>query len=311
MRHPRPRTLAAIASVILAGGAPAAAADPPPSEPEVKVTSPGRPPLRPLRYRVQAGQRGSVTVGMKMTMAMSAGGHAQPATPTPELRYTLNYRVTGFTPEGDIRYEFDFADFEAVAAPGIPAAAVEAARTGLSGLQGLRGRAVVSTRGITREADIEVPASAPPQVRAMTESMRQSIRQFSAPLPEEPVGPGARWDTTHRLSMNGITFLQTGRHELTSLDGERGKLAIALTQTAPPQRMENPSLPPGARVDLVSVESSGDGANEFDLTRLVPTSARMKLAMKMKTRIKIGEMDPQDMDTTVDMSMTLAGRTGK
>lgn len=309
MRDTRSATFAALASaVIVFAPGPARGSEGPAAEPALKLLSPGRPPLKALRYRVQPGHRGTLTMSMTTAMAMSLGGQELPAAPTPETRCRLDYHVTDVTPAGDIRYEFEIGGFEAVAQPSIPAAVLEATRSALAPMKGLRGHVVVTTRGITREADIQIPSDAPPQLRAMGESLRQSVRQFSAPLPEEPVGPGARWDTSYRMSMNGMTLEQTGHHELTALEGDRGRLAIAITQTAPPQALQNPGMPPGARVDLVTLSSTGTGESSFDLTRLAPVSATVKLKMQMKTRIQVPEQKPQDMDAKLDMSMSITGR---
>lgn len=309
MRDVGSAALAALASamLVLASG-PARAAEEPPAEPVLKLASPGRPPLKALRYRVQPGQRGAVTLSMTTAIAMSVGGQELPAAPAPETRCRFDYHVTGITPAGDIRYEFEIGGFEAVARPDVPAAVLEATRGALAAVKGLRGHIVVTTRGITREADIEMPSDAPPPLRAMADSLRQSARQFSAPLPEEAVGAGARWDTTYRMTMNGVTLEQTGRQELTEIDGDRGRLTIAITQTAPPQPIQDPSLPPGTRVNLVSMSSTGTAESVFELTRLTPVSANVKLKMRMKSRIEMPEQKPQDMDARADMSMSISSR---
>jgi len=304
------RQAQAVALALLAALAPAAAraAEQPASEPVLRLLAPGRAPLKALRYRARPGQKAHVSMSISMAMTMSIGGQVLPTPPTPEMRCGLDMQVTDVTPQGDIHYAFQFGEFEVVAQPSVPPAVVEATRNAVAGVRGLRGRAVASSRGITREAEIKVPPDAPPQVRQMVDSLQQSMRQFSAPLPEEPVGAGARWDTTYHLTQNGITIDQTAHNELTSIDGDRGQLAVTLTQSAPPQRMATPNLPAGARADLVSLASSGEGTSTLDFTRLVPTSARVKLKMKMATRMQVGQEKPQEFDMTMDMSMSMTGR---
>ena len=45
-----------------------------------------------------------------------------------------------------------------------------------------------------READLKAPPGGSAQMQQSLENLRQSMRQMSAPLPEEPVGKGARWE---------------------------------------------------------------------------------------------------------------------
>ena len=301
---------AAVAFAVLTALAPAtgSAADDPSGEPILRLVSPGRAPLKVLRYRAKAGQKAHASMTMSMAMAMEMAGRAMPMPAVPEMRCGFDVTVTEVTPQGDIHYDFVFSDFDAVAAAEVPAAVLEGTRRAVAGLRGMRGRAVVSNRGITREARLEVPPEAPAQLKQTLDSLQQSMRQLSAPLPEEPVGPGARWDTTHRLTQNGITIEQTGHVELTSLEKERIQLAIALTQSAPPQRMALAGVPPAMRTDLVSLQSAGEGVTVLDLGLLLPSSARMKLKMQMAMRMQAGEDKPQNMAMTMDMTMALTGR---
>jgi hypothetical protein len=278
------------------------------ADPEVTLVSPGRPPLKALRYHAKVGARGTFVTSMTMRMAMTAGGKAMPAASNPEMRFTASYEVTAVTPEGDMRYRFEFVTFEAVPDPSVPPAVVEATNRALASLKGLRGRARVSPRGITSEAEFDIPEAAPAPVKSMLDGMRQALRQFSAPLPEQPVGPGARWDIKTRITQAGMTVEQVGHNELTSLEGDRGRLAITLAQTAGAQQVAAPGMPPGSRIDLVSLSSTGGGEMVFDLSQLAPASAQMKMAMAMKMRVKVADQPAEDFETKADMTMSLTGR---
>lgn len=293
-------------TALLAGGA--EGGDLPGSDPEVTLVSPGRPPLKTLRYHAKVGSRGTFVTSMTMRMAMTMGGQALPSAPLPEARFTATYEITDVTAQGDMRYQFEFVNFEAVADPSVPAPVLERTRHALGLMKGLRGHALVTARGINREAEFELPQGAPAEAAATLDGMRQALRQFSAPLPAEPVGAGARWDTRTRVTQAGMTLDQVGHNELTSLDGDRGRVAITLTQSAAAQQLTGPNVPPGARMDLVSLSTTGDGETAFDLTRLAPSSARMTIAMAMKMSVKMGDQPATDLDTKMDMTMSLASR---
>ena len=71
---------------------------------------------------------------------------------------------------------------------------------------------------------------------------------------------------------------------------------------------ESLDLPATARMDLVSLASTGDGGSTVDLGSLIASSANVKLQMLMKMRLKMGEQPPQDIETTMDMSMAVTSR---
>jgi hypothetical protein len=298
----------ALAVLGVLGATASARAEDLPGEPVLRLISPGRPPLKALRYRAKVGQKSKASMTMTMAMAMTMGGQALPMPPIPEMRCEFGVTVTEVTPEGDIHYDFEFGAFEVVGQPEVPAAVLEATRSSMAALRGMRGQAVVTSRGITREAQIQVPPQASAQLKQTIESLRQSLRQMSSPMPAEPVGAGARWDTMYKITQSGMTIDQTAHVELTSIEKDRAQLAIALTQTAPPQTMAAPGTPPTTRTDLVSLSSAGEGVTDLDLGLLVPTSGRLKLKTKMAMRVQSGEEKAQDFAMTMDMSMTMTGR---
>ena len=274
----------------------------------VRLVEPGRAPLKVLRYRARAGQTAHVSMTMKMGMAVKVAGQALPSTPVPEMRCGIAVKVTEVTPAGDIKYDFQYDGFEVVSDPATPPAVLEAMRKLLAPIKGLRGHGVITSRGFAQEGRVEVPPDADPQLKQMIEGLQQSMKQFSAPMPEEPVGVGARWETTYEISQRGLRVDQVAKNELKSMEGDRLALAVVLTQSAPPQPMKLPELPASARMDLVSLASSGEGTSALDLAGLIPTSAAVKLQMLMKTRMQIGEQPAQDMEMTMDMAMNLTGR---
>jgi hypothetical protein len=315
MRQGAPWALAVF--TLFAGGAasaagqsaaPSAAAPSAAAEPRVRLLEPGRAPLKALRYRAKAGQTVHMSMSMKMGMAMKLGGQALPSTPVPEMRCGIDLKVTEVTPKGDMKYEFEYSSFEVVADPAAPPAVVNAMRDAVGTVKGLRGHGVTNSRGFTQEARIDVPPGANPQIKQIIESLQQSMKQFSAPLPEEPVGAGARWETTYVLEQRGIRIDQVAKMEVKSIEGERLNFAFTLSQSAPPQRITSPDLPATARMDLVSLASKGEGTSVVDLGGLIAAAASLKMQMAMAMRMQMGEQKPQDIESSMDMTMNLTSR---
>ena len=289
--------------------APSGAADKPADDgPKVRLLAPGRPPLRALRYKAAPGLTGEMAFRMELSMEMSmGGGQALPATLMPLISYVMVYRVTSVDPAGDIRYEFSFKDGKAEPRPGTLPAVVDVMRDYMEKMSRMKGHVVQTSRGVVREADFVLPEDLDPQIRQFFEGMRQSLRQLSSPFPEEAVGLGAKWETTLRATQNGVTLDQATMNELTSLDGERGRLALTVTQNAEPQQMQPPNLPAGTRIDLGTFKSSGGGESTFDLGRLLPSSAELKLHTEMGATIQVAN-EKQPMGMKMDMAMSMSGR---
>jgi hypothetical protein len=279
----------------------------PPDAPRVKLLAPGAAPRRALRFSAKEGQKGLITMVLAMSMEMSLGTTALPAQTIPEIHYGMGYHVTKVDPQGDIAYEFELQDLQVTPGPGVAPMVLDTMKGVLEKMRGLRGHAVVTSRGLVREAEVVAPEGADAQLRQMLDGMRQSLRQLSAPFPEEPVGVGAKWETALRINQNGIALDQVGVSELTSLEGESGHLALTVTQKAQEQKVEAANLPPGTQMNLSSLASTGSGETLFDLRQLMPVKAQIKLHSEMKAGLQMGK-DEQPMGMKMDMSMTMTGK---
>jgi len=129
-----------------------------------------------------------------------------------------------------------------------------------------------------------------------------SMRQLTAPLPEEAVGVGAKWQTKYRIKQNGMEVQQTADNELVAIKGNVAKVRTQLTQTADRQPMSPPGLPAGATVELIQLKSTGSGDSEVDLTKLMPQSGQMQLKSNTKAHIK---MQGQEQDMSTDLELTV------
>ncbi|HKA90312.1 MAG TPA: DUF6263 family protein [Haliangiales bacterium] len=276
-------------------------------DPEVKLVSPGKAPTKTLRFAPTKGTTQGVVMTMKMQMAIKMGTIDMPATKLPAMKMYADLTVTDVSPNGDIRYDYKLGKIDVDNDPASPPAVVNAMRDALKGAEGITGKARVTSRGFTREMELSVPATANPQLKQMLDSMKESMRQLTAPLPDEAVGVGAKWQTKYRIKQNGMEVQQTADNELVSVSGNVAKVKTTLKQTADRQPMNPPGLPAGASVELIELKSSGSGLSEVDLTKLMPTSGSMQLKSNTKAHIKMSGQE-QDMATDLDMTVDVKKR---
>jgi Family of unknown function (DUF6263) len=291
MRRMKKLALAAVIAASLARPLAAAPSAVPADAPVVKLIDPGKDPKKALRLTAKVGLRRTMVMSMKMTMAMTMGANSVPAQKLPETRMTMDMKVTNVAPNGDIRYEFTIKKPEVIADKDANPQVVDAMKNALKGMDGMNGYAVVSSRGFTKEADINMPPNMDPSMRQLMEGTKQSLNQISSPLPEEPVGVGARWETIMKLKQNGMVLNQTASNELVDLKGDTGKINLKIKQNAERQKITQN----GVTVDLISLSSTGGGVMNFDLARLVPSLATVNLssdsqmeAMGQKMAMKLG-----------------------
>lgn len=268
--------------------------------PTIKVLDAGAEPREPLRLALQAGQTQAMTMTMRMAMSMELGGKSLPKTAIPPVQMTMNLTVKEITPEGDIRSEFVLTEMDVLPDPSAMPGVADQMKTMLSGMRNISGTSLISSRGIGKSAEFSLPKDLNPQIQQTIDSMRQQINQLSVPFPEEALGVGARWTVTQHLDQQGMKLDQVATWELRERSGSAVKLGNTLLQTAAPQAISAPGLPPGATVLLDALDSTGKGDVEVDLSKLAPIKSTADLSMNMRTTTEM-----LGTKTGMSMGMTL------
>jgi hypothetical protein len=221
---------------------------------------------------------------MNMDMDMKVTGAPRQKTSIPTMSMTMALEVTEVTPEGDLRTQATIRSVEILdrAGANVPVAALQSA---VDEMEGLAGWTVMSPRGVIRDAGFVIPPDLNEQAANQMEAMEKQMSQLSFPLPEEAVGKGAMWKVSTELDAEGVSLTQDAIYWLVDLEGNTGELEVTLTQTAPPQKITDPTLEPGVTAELTSMTSEGTGTMRLDLTRIVPTSSlRMSTTMEAELR---------------------------
>ena len=268
----------------------------------VKLLDPGAQPRTALRYKFQANRTEKMVMETSMAMAMEIGDQKRPETQVPATRMTVTIDSKEVSPEGDLHYEFELEQVEVLPKPGANPAMINAMKQQMSSMLGLSGSATVTSRGFTKDVEIKPPPGIDPQIRQSMDEMKQSMNQMSAPLPEEPVGIGARWQVTMPVETAAMKLTQVATYTLSQIQGDKAKVDITIKQSAPPQEIDTPGAAPGVKVSLESLKSSGKGTVELQMTNLVGTyNLNMTTTyivsannQKIKTTMRVGmKIHPQ------------------
>lgn len=240
--------------------------------PKVVLVDSGAEPRSPLSYDFNAGAKESTVMKMDMTMKMDAGPTAPPiAMQLPQIEMGLDLATAkDRSKSGDTPITGLVSLVKLNPGPNPPQKEVmDAMDAALRGLQGMSISYVVSPKGRSRDIKIAVPTGAPAEAKQMVDQMKSSFESMVAPLPDEPVGIGARWQVISRLS-TGADILQWTTYTLEKRSGNGVELTALVNQLAADPNMTGPQLPPGAKATIGTFRSGGTGHSTLDLTRIAP-----------------------------------------
>ncbi|MFW5879080.1 MAG: hypothetical protein ACOCVR_04595 [Myxococcota bacterium] len=224
----------------------------------------GEEPREVLRYDVPEEFRGRLDMEMAMRMRRPQ------AFEMPPMRFVMNLFDLERDEEG-FAYSFKLDEPEIVEeeAGELPADRAEGLRRDLSSVAELEGRVWLDDRGVLRDVDF-FGREEEGQAGQLTSEIEHSVRSMTMPLPEEPVGIGARWEVVQTVTLNELTFEQRTEMTLREREGDRLVVETEVSQTAGRQQVDNPQLPPGAEMHVDRMRGSSVGVSYVDLNSLLP-----------------------------------------
>jgi hypothetical protein len=269
----------------------------------VKLLDAGSEPRIVLRLHPAVGDKQTLSMTMKMAMTMSAADKQMPAMPMPAMLMTMDIGVKDISADGGIGYEMVLTDATVVTNDSTPPAMAAAMKSSLAGLRGMTGVGRMSASGIINHLEMKMPAGADPGLSQMMDQMKESFSGSSNPLPEEAVGPGAKWEYKTQIKSQGMTIDQTATYELVSIAGDRLTLRSTIAQNAADQKIQNPAMP-GLKTDLVKMTGTGTGGSTLDLAHIMPMSGTLDEDVEVVMGENVGQQK-QTMDMKMNMNVTL------
>jgi hypothetical protein len=268
---------------------------------QVKLLEPGAEPRKVLRLHPNPGDKQTLAFSMKMAMETKVGEMETPAMKLPVIKMSLEATVKGVAENGDITYEMVMGDIGVSDEPGATPAVAEALKSALSGVKGLSGSGTISRSGFSKGFEFKAPPGSNPQAQQVVDQMKEFYTELAAPLPEEAVGPGAKWEVRMPLKTQGMTIDQTATYEVVSLEGESLTTKSTIVQQAANQKIQNPAMP-GIKVDLTKMTGKGSSERTFDLAKLLPTTGTGKVHTETAMAMNMGGQK-QAMTMKMDMDV--------
>jgi hypothetical protein len=172
-------------------------------------------------------------------------------------------------------------------------------------LVGMTVEARLTTRGAIIKEEISMPADAPASARDTMGSMQGSAGR-NTPLPAEPVGVGARWESEIPMRQNGIELRALSRYRVRELAGTRVGLDVEMELSGAAQEIKLPNGSGTARME--SMRGTGTGTVDLDLGSLVPRRSHTDLDTQMSMRIPAGG---QSLSVSTRMKMVMDLHAGR
>lgn len=248
----------------------------------------GRGEQRALRYKLVKGTKAKLE--LSMSNAISAGNRDMKM---PALVITLELVVEDVKPDGtaNIKTTIVAATMREVPGATVPVGVVAEMATSLSGTVFT---ATLSPTGRVIDPKVVPTKNVPTPVRAQIEQLNQQISQVAIPLPEVPVGVGAKWSVKSDTDLDGIKLVTVTTTEVVKLEGEVVTFASATTITAPDQKVRNGDV----QAELKDIGGGGSSKGVVDL-------ARMTMDGEMSLEFR-GTMSAQGLTAPLKMAMTMS-----
>ncbi|PKN56877.1 MAG: hypothetical protein CVU56_13920 [Deltaproteobacteria bacterium HGW-Deltaproteobacteria-14] len=278
--------------------------------PTVTLLDAGVEPRVALRLTPVAGSEEATRIAMRMAVAMTLDGQAVPGRAMPRARLGLGVKIDAVAADGAATWSVVITEAAVDDAAGGAAApdgetsfaGARGLQEGLAAVKGLTAAGRVSDRGVTTLAGF-AGGQAEGEMATLLEGFRESLVQLAVPLPEEPVGAGARWQVEQVVAQSGMRIRQTTVFDVVSIEGSRVVARVTLVQAAEPGADTGEALPPGARLEGFS--GSGTGETTLDLGRILPVSSTAQVKTTVKMTVPAPDGGGRAMEMTMDIGLAL------
>ena len=240
--------------------------------PAVELLDAGKAPHKVLRTTFEAGAKQSLRVESNWTLSSLYGPLISTSAVMPSLVYELETEAKETSDEG-AQFDFRVTKVTAKSRKEVKPAQLKAAKKAAGSLKGATGSFSINARGIVEQFAIDAPSDASLLARDMIDQIKQAIRLSSLPLPEEPVGKGAKWTATQVIEQRSAKISHTSTFELVGVKGERVRATSTHAAETPKQTLKLPGSRSDAPLELHELDFFGDSKGAWRLNKLGPASA--------------------------------------
>lgn len=263
--------------------------------PTVTLIEAGAEPRRALRLTARPGDTERVIFSQHMQMEQAMNGMDMPSMPMPVTEFQFTAEIDQVDEDGTIHYTGTYEKVSVKDDPGVEPGMRRSMEQMMQSMVGVEVKVATTERGFIRSFELKADEVRNPMLQQILQGLRGAFEQNSMPLPEEPVGVGAKWKSESSMKFQGMKMDMVLNVTLTDLTETSFQLSSELTMHAEEQSLDDPNLPRGMEMTLKSMGGSGEGQFTFRDARLMPLGT-MNSSTEMEFEVKIPQADqPQRM----------------
>lgn len=262
--------------------------------PTVKLIDAGAPPLRRLRWEFRKGAQEVLEMESSYAFQAKAKGFVGAATGPrhvlPSLVQTVELAIEDVSSDGLARVAFQVTNDRVLETPNVTGS------LSVTGAKGTTGSFRVDSKGVVSECELAVPEVLPPG--ADLEYVQNLLRLMVFPVPDEPIGAGAKWSVARVVERRGIPMNEQVTLELVELAGSEVTLTFELESQGSRQTTIGAAENEAIKTEDFTWEA--DGRTTTSLTRLVPRSLTLGNQLVLNTQVARPSGAIEHLDMNVD-----------
>ncbi len=252
-----------------AGPEPDVVATPTTSVPQAEVLDAGASPRTARRFSFTAGTSTELSLLVDLSVEQEADGATQ-GFDTPAVIQQVTLTVVEVSADGktaQVGLELGRLGLDPTGSDLTDTEVAELSRE-LDALVGLKGSGTVDDRGQVSDFEYSPPEGATARTIGVLDDAANQLAGITVPLPEDPIGVGARWRAQTQTVFGGVTATQETTYELIGVDGDRLTYRATVRQQASPGAITLGGLPAETTARIVSADLQGDTTGTADLRGL-------------------------------------------
>lgn len=254
---------------------------------QVEVISPGAEPRQELRFKPAVNAKQTMTITTNMDVKSSISGKSMPTSKIPPTVMKVESVVTQVDLNGDIHSKFSYTEADVVSDPTVEPELFKLMQSSVKQMVGMNGSFISDNRGQVKSGKFNLPEkNTNPITKQLLDQVSNSLDQFSSPVPQEAVGKGAKWRTSSKINLSGISLTQNVIYELVDFKDNVATLNVSLEQQANSQQLNLPGMPSGANLALKSLSSKGQGQVVMQLNSMMPVRSNISMNSNNEMSIK-------------------------
>lgn len=247
----------------------------------IEMLSTGKDPKKPLRYEFRTGRTRAFRLDIAVAVERAIDGQLAPGVPALTLSVKGKVKTLSLD-EGVAKREVTFSEL-VPSISGVPHEILLQIQQQYAPLSGISLLESVNSQGAVLGVNFDQRVIEP-QVLALMQQLQDGMTNAYLTLPDEPVGPGARWIARTEMGAAGITLDQRSEVHLLSLEGSRGEFEMKLSQKAKTTKITGADLPPGVEMEVSKVDGKGSGTMSVDFQKLL-VSSQIRLTTEMEAKV--------------------------